>query len=139
MRIWKLIASLVVVGVLASAAFASAALLNVTSQGLQAGGVDISGCQGAAPVDVTFTKHWDGSVSAFIVDAANVNGLAPACMASPLAGAHSVYLVLTLAPPAGAFIDLGSQTISGPTVTFPIPASQKPDAANLTDVHVLIK
>lgn len=137
MRIWKLIASLVLVGALASAAFASASKLNVISQGLQAGGADVRGCQGAAPVNMSYTTQWNPSTSSFLVDTVTVNGINPACVTA--AAPTTIQVVLTFAAPPGSFQDLGAVSITGPTVVYSIPVALQPDAANLTDMHMLIK
>ncbi len=138
MRIWKIIGSLVVVCALASAAFASAAKLNLNSQGVQAGDGMVNGCQGDAAISVSYGTHYDNSISAFLVDTVTVAGIADACMSTP-SGPHATEVVLTFGPPAGGSQNLGLKSIMGPSVVYSLPAGSQPSAADLTDVHVLIK
>lgn len=77
----KLIVSLVVVGALAGAAFASAARLNLGSPGLQTGSALATGCQGDQQVTVSYQTHFDDTAGKFVVDGATLDGVADACPA----------------------------------------------------------
>lgn len=79
MRITRFILSLAVVGLLAGAAFASAARLNLNSQGLQAGNAMVMGCQGDQPVNVSYETHFDPAAGEFVVDGAMLDGVSDAC------------------------------------------------------------
>ncbi|MDE3095491.1 MAG: hypothetical protein KGK07_05780 [Chloroflexota bacterium] len=143
MRIWKVIASLVVVGVLASAAFASAAMLNINPGGLQAGNALIRGCQGDVPVNVTYGTHYNNVIGFMAVDTVTVSGIDPACISPAGAPAHTIQVVLTFGPPAicapVCSQDLGTVPITASPVVYSIPPALQPSATNLTDVHVVIK
>ena len=140
MKFWKILGTLIVVGAVASVAFASAAKLNLNSQGVQAGNVPVPRCQGDAAVSVSYGTHYDNTISAILVDTVTVSGIADACVSTAAAAcAHTIDVVLTFGPPAPASQDLGTQCItSSPFVYLLLPGSQ-PSAADLTDVHVLIK
>jgi hypothetical protein len=138
LRIWKFIGSLVVIGVLASAAFASAAKLNLNSQGVQAGNAIVGGCQGDAAVGVSYGTHYDNSISAFLIDTVTVSGIADACLSTPSAP-RATEVVLTFGPPAGGSQYLGLKTILGSSVVYSLPPGSQPSVSDLTDVHVLIK
>ena len=139
MTIWKLIGSLLLVGALSRAAFASAAKLNLNSQGVQAGNAIVRGCQGDAGVAVSYSTRYDNSISASLVDSVTVWPLADACVSTATACAHTIDVVLTFGPPVGGSQDLGTQCITGPSVVYLLPTGSQPSAADLTDVHLLIK
>ncbi len=138
MKLWKILGALVVVAALSSAAFASAAKLNLNSQGVQAGSAIVRGCQGDAALSVSYGTHYDNSISAFLVDTVTVSGIADACMSTPSAP-RATEVVLTFGPPAGGSQNLGLKTILGSSVVYNLPPGSQPSAADLTDVHVLIK
>jgi hypothetical protein len=79
MRITRSILSLATVGVLAGAAFASAARLGLNSQGLQAGNTMVMGCQGDQPLNVSYETHFDSAAVEFMVDGAMLDGVSDAC------------------------------------------------------------
>lgn len=75
----KAVISLLMVGALAGAAFATAARLNINSQGVQAGNAMAQGCQGDQPIDVSYETHFDPAVGEFVVDGAMLQGVAAGC------------------------------------------------------------
>ncbi len=140
MKLWKILGALLMVAALSSVAFASAAKLNLNSQGVQAGNAIVSGCQGDTAVSVSYGTHYDNSISAILVDTVTASGIADACVSTAAAPcAHTIQVVLTFGPPAGGSQDLGTQCITGSSVVYSLPAGSQPSAADLTDVHVLIK
>jgi hypothetical protein len=79
MRVTRFILSLAAVGVLAGAAFASAARLGLNSQGLQAGNTMVMGCQGDQPVNVFYDTRFDVFAGEFVVDGAMLDGVSDTC------------------------------------------------------------
>ena len=138
MKFWKILGTLIVVGAVASVAFASAAKLNLNSQGVQAGNVPVPRCQGDAAVSVSYGTHYENSISSFLVDTVTVSGIADTCMSTPSAP-HAIEVVLTFGPPAFGSQNLGTKSILASSVVYLLPPGSQPSAADLTDVHVLIK
>lgn len=142
MRLWRILGALMVVTALASAAFASAAKLNVNSSGLQSGGGELPRCQGDAPVSVSYGTHYNNVIGFMALDTVTVSGIAPACV--PAAGGpptHTIKVVLTFGPPGcppSCSQDLGTVPITGTTVVYAIPVLSQPAAVDVTDVHVVI-
>jgi len=139
MKFAKLMLALLVVGAMASVAFASAARLNLNSQGVQAASVRFTGCQGDAALNVTYGTHYVTEIGFFAVDTVTVSGVNDACVSPLPFCAHTVQVVLTFGPPAGGSQDLGVLCINSNPVVYNIPVTSQPNAADLTDVHVLIK
>jgi hypothetical protein len=139
MRLWKILGALVLVAALSSAAFASAAKLNLNSQGVQAGNIPVSGCQGDAAVSVSYHTVFSNAVSAqFYIDGVTVSGIADACFAAG-APIHTIDVVLTGGGPPYP-LDCGTVPITGSSVTYTAPDPCLPTpASTVTDVHVLIK
>lgn len=138
-RLPKLIVLVLVVSAISTAAFASAARLNLNSQAVQAGNVVLRGCQGDAALNIQYSTHYDNSISAFLVDGVSVGGLADGCVSPLPLCTHTIEAVLTFGPPAGGSQDLGTLCINANPVVYTLPAGSQPSAADLTDVHVLIK
>lgn len=137
MSIWKVLLSVLIVGVFASVAFASAARLNLNSQGVQAGVAVIRGCQGDAALDISYGTHYENTISAFLVDGVTIGGISDACVSPLPLCAHTMHVVLTFS--GGASQNLGVVCINSNPVVLNIPAGSQPSATDLTDVHVLIK
>jgi len=136
----KVIISFLLVGVFAGAAFASAAQLNLNSQGVQAGNIDIRGCQGDLPVSLNFDTQFHGLDPAtgltpgFVVHGVVIGGINPRCIG------HKMQVVLTFAD--GTSQDLGKLTLDSSMVSpgiVEILLNPEPLAADLTDAHVLIQ
>jgi hypothetical protein len=136
-RASRILISLLIVGTLATAAFASAARLNLNSEAVQAASVRFTGCQGDAPLNVSYGTHYVTEIGFFAVDTVTVSGIAPACVSDLPFCAHTIHVVLTFPGPLSQ--DLGVLCINSDPVVYNIPPSSQPSATDLTDVHVLIK
>lgn len=143
MRFFKLkvIAPVLIIGAVATAAFASAAVLNVNSQGLQAGTVRIAACQGDAAVNVSYNTSYNNVIGFIEITDVIVSNIAPACQPTAAGGAptNTIRVVLQFGPPGGGSMDLGTLNITGPTVTFSLAPGSRPSAADLVGAAVLIK
>jgi hypothetical protein len=135
----KVIVSFLLVAIFAGAAFASAAQLNLNSQGVQAGNIDIRGCQGDLPVSLNFDIQWGldpatGLPRGFVVHGVVIGGINERCIG------HKMQVVLTFAD--GTSQDLGKLTVGSSMVSpgmVEILLSPEPPASDLTDAHVLIQ
>jgi hypothetical protein len=139
MKFPKLILAFLVVGALASAAFASAARLNLNSEAVQAASVRFTGCQGDAQLNVSYGTHYVTEIGFFAIDTVTVSGVNDQCVSPLPFCSHTIHVVLTFGPPAGGSQDLGVLCINSNPVVYQIPVTAQPNAADLTDVHVLIK
>ncbi|HWO74158.1 MAG TPA: hypothetical protein VNN21_11450 [Dehalococcoidia bacterium] len=139
MRLFKVVISLFVVGGLATAVYASAARLNLNSQGVQAGNAVIRGCQGDAALDISYGTHYVTEIGFFAVDSVTIGNIADSCISALPLCTHTIHVVLTFGPPAPGSQDLGVQCINSNPVVYTIPVTSQPNAADLTDIHVLIK
>ncbi len=148
MKLWKILGALVLVAALGGAAFGAAAMLNVNSQGVQAGSALVPSCQGNTPVTVSYGIVFNQFISIFVVDSVTVSGISQNCFPSTLGPTDSIDVVLTLSGqpcPPTCFKDLGTMPITGSTVTYslapkaPNVPDTRPAAANVTDVHVVIQ
>ena len=139
MRLLRILGALVVIAAIAGSSFAAATKLNINPGGLQAGNAFIRGCQGDTPVSVSYGTHYAPDISTTLVDTVTVSGLVSACFSDAAAAPHTIQVVLTFGPPAGGSQDLGTMIITGPSVVYTLPAGSQPSAADLTDVHIVIK
>ncbi len=138
MKLWKILGALLVVAALGGTAFGAAAMLNVNSQGVQAGSAPVTGCQGTAPVSVSYGTHFSDQALGFVVDSATVSGIVENCFPNGTAGPATDTIHVVLTTSGGGSVDLGTMGILGPSVMFNVRPVDQFAASSLTDVHVAI-